>query len=89
MSPFIIDISTGEHDDYIIQTLDVGTFAPFGEQCTCSAVNKKELECIKETISKYCAKFTQKEAILPPLRTLINLHYFRLLANSLFFTRSF
>lgn len=41
MSPFIIDISTGEHDDYIIQTLDVGTFAPFGEQCTCSAVNKK------------------------------------------------
>lgn len=25
MSPFIIDISTGEHDDYIIQTLDVGT----------------------------------------------------------------
>ena len=28
MSPFIIDISTGEHDDYIIQTLDVGTFAP-------------------------------------------------------------
>ncbi len=66
MSPFIIDISTGEHDDYIIQTLDVGTFAPFGEQCTCSAVNKKELECIKETISKYCAKFTQKEAILPP-----------------------
>ncbi|MEJ2958135.1 hypothetical protein WDK05_18315, partial [Escherichia coli] len=52
MSPFIIDISTGEHDDYIIQTLDVGTFAPFGEQCTCSAVNKKELECIKETISK-------------------------------------
>lgn len=23
MSPFIIDISTGEHDDYIIQTLDV------------------------------------------------------------------
>lgn len=66
MSPFIIDISTGEHDDYIIQTLDVGTFAPFGEQCTCSAVNKKELECIKETISKYCAKFTRKEAILPP-----------------------
>ncbi len=38
MSPFIIDISTGEHDDYIIQTLDVGTFAPFGEQCTCSAL---------------------------------------------------
>lgn len=67
MSPFIIDISTGEHDDYIIQTLDVGTFAPFGEQCTCSAVNKKELECIKETISKYCAKFTRKEAILTPL----------------------
>ncbi|HFM4099837.1 TPA: hypothetical protein ACG7FP_004980, partial [Escherichia coli] len=66
MSPFIIDISTGEHDDYIIQTLDVGTFAPFGEQCTCSAVNKKELECIKETISKYCAKFTRKEAILTP-----------------------
>ncbi|EPY6000823.1 hypothetical protein ACXFCY_004397, partial [Shigella flexneri] len=64
MSPLIIDISTGEHDNYIIQTLDVGTFAPFGEQCTCSAVNKKELECIKETISKYCAKFTQKEAIL-------------------------
>ncbi len=56
MSPFIIDISTGEHDDYIIQTLDVGTFAPFGEQCICSAVNKKELECIKETISKYCVK---------------------------------
>ncbi|EOJ9776906.1 protein YhaB, partial [Shigella flexneri] len=41
-------------------------FAPFGEQCTCSAVNKKELECIKETISKYCAKFTRKEAILTP-----------------------
>ncbi|NHV74174.1 hypothetical protein HA381_20810 [Escherichia coli] len=51
----------------MIQTLDVGTFAPFGEQCTCSAVNKKELECIKETISKYCAKFTRKEAILTPL----------------------
>ncbi|MDW6326647.1 hypothetical protein RNO97_13095, partial [Escherichia coli] len=30
------------------------------------AVNKKELECIKETISKYCAKFTRKEAILTP-----------------------
>ncbi|MDF7078624.1 hypothetical protein NLQ97_21980, partial [Escherichia coli] len=23
--------------------------------------------CIKETISKYCAKFTRKEAILTPL----------------------
>lgn len=82
MSPFIIDISTGEHDDYIIQTLDVGTFAPFGEQCTCSAVNKKELECIKETISKYCAKFTQKEAILPPThlnKTSITSDYWQIL----------
>ena len=60
-------LSLQPYDDYIIQTLDVGTFAPFGEQCTCSAVNKKELECIKETISKYCAKFTRKEAILTPL----------------------
>lgn len=47
MSPFIIDISTGEHDDYIIQTLDVGTFAPFGEQCTCSAVNKKSWSVLR------------------------------------------
>lgn len=85
MSPFIIDISTGEHDDYIIQTLDVGTFAPFGEQCTCSAVNKKELECIKETISKYCAKFTQKEAILPPLRTLIKPPLLQIIGKFSFF----
>lgn len=85
MSPFIIDISTGEHDDYIIQTLDVGTFAPFGEQCTCSAVNKKELECIKETISKYCAKFTQKEAILPPLRTLIKSPLLQIIGKFSFF----
>ncbi|CAD6075360.1 protein [Escherichia coli] len=63
-SPFIIDISTGVNDDYIIQTLDVGTFSPFGEKCTCSAINRKDLECIKETIFKFCAKFTQKEVIL-------------------------
>lgn len=30
-SPFIIDISTGVNDDYIIQTLDVGTFSPFAK----------------------------------------------------------
>ncbi|MDD0700164.1 hypothetical protein PSZ55_23650, partial [Shigella sonnei] len=52
----------------IVSLIHSSSFLLTAEQCTCSAVNKKELECIKETISKYCAKFTQKEAILTPPR---------------------
>ena len=85
MSPFIIDISTGEHDDYIIQTLDVGTFAPFGEQCTCSAVNKKELECIKETISKYLQNSPEKKPSYPPLRILIKHPFLQIVGKFSFF----
>ncbi len=66
MSPFIIDISTGEHDDYIIQTLDVGTFAPFGEQCTCSAVNKKSWNVLRRRFLSIAQSSPKKKPSYPP-----------------------
>lgn len=85
MSPFIIDISTGEHDDYIIQTLDVGTFAPFGEQCTCSAVNKKSWNVLRRRFLSIAQSSPKKKPSSPPLRTLIKPALLQIIGKFSFF----
>lgn len=84
MSPFIIDISTGEHDDYIIQTLDVGTFAPFGEQCTCSAVNKKSWSVLRRRFLSIVQNSPEKKPSYP-LRTLIKPPFLQIVGKFSFF----